>query len=222
MVGQKADAVREQTEQQAHEEVSDALGFRAPLFKTGGELGKLPRRCFCDAGGGALGTELLGIGESLFEDFERRDGARGRGEIGEQVVQREAVDVRAGSGEVCMDFEKVLIADHQQGGILKVFAVIVELKVGGFQVPVLALVLPAEESALPYIGEPLAAFEGGDVLLKGEGVSSLIGGGGMGLVEDFAKVDEMGLRGGALSKRAGLPAADEFGKGERHGWGTLG
>jgi hypothetical protein len=47
-------------------------------------------------------------------------------------------------------------------------------------------------------------------------VSGLIGGGGVRLVEHFAEVDEMRLRGGALCKRAGLPAGDEFSKRERH------
>ena len=44
----------------------------------------------------------------------------------------------------------------------------------------------------------------------------MIGGGGVRLVEHFAEVDEMRLRGGALCERAGLPAGDEFSKRERH------
>ena len=61
----------------------------------------------------------------------------------------------------------------------------------------------------------------GDGLFKGEGSPGLIGGGGVGLAEDFAEVDEMGLCGGALCERAGLPAGHEFSKRERHGF-TIG
>jgi hypothetical protein len=74
----------------------------------------------------------------------------------------------------------------------------------------LTLVLPPKETALPDIGKPLAAFGLRNMLLKGEGVSGGIGGGGVRLVEHIAEVNEMGLCGGALGKRAGLPAGDEF------------
>ena len=75
VVRQEADTVCEQTEQQPHEEMRHGLRVMAALFKAGGELGKLPRRRFCDAGGGALGAELFGIGEGVFQDFQRRNRA---------------------------------------------------------------------------------------------------------------------------------------------------
>lgn len=53
-----------------------------------------------------------------------------------------------------------------------------ELEIGGLQVFVLALVLPGEVAALPYVGIAFAAFERGDMLLKSEAVPSLVGGGG--------------------------------------------
>ena len=80
----------------------------------------------------------------------------------------------------------------------------------------LALVFPGEETALPHIGKALAAVELGDVLFKGEALAGLIGGGGVGLFQHFAEVDEVGLRGGALRERDGLPAFDKLSKRERH------
>ena len=71
-----------------------------------------------------------------------------------------------------------MVADHQQGRVIEVFSVVIELKIGGAKILVLALVLPCEVVPLPYIGKALAAFEGGDVPLKGEGVSGLVSGGG--------------------------------------------
>ena len=56
---QKADAVGKEAKEQAHEKVRDGLRVMAALLKTGGELGKLHRRRFRDAGGGALRAELL-------------------------------------------------------------------------------------------------------------------------------------------------------------------
>jgi hypothetical protein len=65
MVRQKSNAIGKEAEEQAHEEVSHGLRVCAALFKAGGELGKLSRRRFGDAGGGALRAELLGIGEGV-------------------------------------------------------------------------------------------------------------------------------------------------------------
>jgi hypothetical protein len=63
------------------------------------------------------------------QTVKRRKDATGRGSVREQIVKGEAVDVGAGSGEIGMDLEKVLIADHQQGRILQVFPVIIELEI---------------------------------------------------------------------------------------------
>ena len=52
------------------------------------------------------------------------------------------------------------------------------------------------------------------VLVEDEEISKFftVRGGGVRLVEHRAKVVEVGLRGGALCKRAGFPAGDEFSK----------
>jgi hypothetical protein len=50
----------------------------------------------------------------------------------------------------------------------------------------LALVLPREESALPYVRIVFAPFELRDVFLKGLAVSGLVCGGGVRLSQHFA------------------------------------
>jgi len=145
VVRQKANAIGKEAEEQPHKEVGHGLRVRSGLFQADGELGKLRGRRFRDAGGGVLRAELLGIGEGVFQDFQRRNSASGRGRIGKQIVQGEAVDVRAGSGEVGMDLKTLQVTDHQQGRILQVFPVIIELEIRRIQVFVLALVLPCEE-----------------------------------------------------------------------------
>lgn len=112
--------------------------------------------------------------------------------------------------EIRMDFKMLLVADRQQRRVLQVFAVIQQLQVRRVQVFMLALVLPCEMAALPNVGKALAVLDGRNVLLKGEAIAGLIGGGGMWLAQDFAQVDEMGLRGGPLGKLAGLPTFDKF------------
>jgi hypothetical protein len=63
---------------------------------------------------------------------------------------------------------------------------------------VFALVFPSEVAALPNIGKALAALCVVEtLLLKGEGIPGLIGGGGVRLVEHFAEVNEVRLRGGS-------------------------
>src|ERR1035437_7037808 len=108
-----------------------------------------------------------------------------------------------------MNFKAILVADHQQRRILQVLLVIGKLFVSCLQVFVLALVLPREMAALPNVRKPFASPEFGNVLLKGESVAGLIGGGGMRLAQHFAEIDEMRLRGGPLGKLAGLPAFDK-------------
>jgi hypothetical protein len=84
-----------------------------------------------------------------------------------------------------MHLEALLIAHPQQGRILQVFPVV--LQAGGkLQVFMLALVLPREESALPYVRIVFAPFELRDVFLKGLAVSGLVCGGGVRLSQHFA------------------------------------
>ena len=73
-----------------------------------------------------------------------------------------------GLREVGVDHDAVQVADHQQGRVVQGVAVAQELVVGGVQVLVLALVLPAEEALLPDVGEAVAAAVLGRALLEAE------------------------------------------------------
>jgi hypothetical protein len=147
---------------------------------------KLRRYFLRDAECGEFWPELRGRGEDGAKYLQGRESAIRRGRRGEQIVKSEAVDVRSCPGEVGMHLEAVLVAYHQQGRILQVFPVVRQLEVRGLQVFVFALVLPREETSLPHVGIALAAFELGDVLLKGEIVPRLIGGGGVRLSQHLA------------------------------------
>lgn len=59
--------------------------------------------------------------------------------------------------------------------------------------------------------------ESGHALFKGLAVADLVCGGGMGLAEHVAEVEEVGLRGGTLFEGCQLPAGDKFRNGEGHG-----
>jgi hypothetical protein len=69
VIRQKADAIGEQTEQQAHQEMSHGLRIMAAQLKAGGELGKLRRRRFGNARSGALWAELFRIGEGVSQNI---------------------------------------------------------------------------------------------------------------------------------------------------------
>jgi hypothetical protein len=120
-----------------------------------------------------------------------------------------------------MDFESVVIADHEQRRILEVLAVAKQLLISGGEVVVFAFVFPAEEPFFPNVGEALAAVVGGDVLFEGKRLSGAVCLDGLGVPQKFADVVEVGLRGGALAEGGGFPAIDKIGKGEGHDFDPL-
>src|ERR1035437_4612422 len=115
-----------------------------------------------------------------------------------------------------MHLETVLIANHQQRRVLQIFSIAQELKVGGVQVVVLALVFPGKVPLLPYISKALVSFNRGDVLFEGKALAGLVDRSGVGLAQHIAEITEMLLRAGALGEGTGFPAGDEFGECERH------
>ena len=128
----------------------------------------------------------------------------------QKIVESEGVDLHARASEVGMDLEAVLIADNEQGRVFKVLAIAQKLAIGGSEVFVFSFVLPAEEAALPDVGEAFAVIDGRDGLLEQEAFADLVCGGGMRLAENVAQIDEMALRTLALREFAGFPALDEF------------
>ena len=150
--------------------------------------------------------------------MEGGEAAVGEGVGGGEVGQGEGVDALDGVGEVGVDLEAVQVAHDEEGRAGEVFAVLEKLLVGRGQVLVLALVLPGEVAPVPDVGVAFPAAGLGDALLEGVEGAALVGGGRVGLAEDFAQVAEVGLGGGAFGEGGGLPTGDEFGQGEgRHG-----
>ena len=134
-----------------------------------------------------------------------------------EIGEIESIDALGGGCEVSVDFEAIEVAYDQEGRVAEILAVVVDLLVGGFQVFVLALVLPGEVVAEPDIGEAFAAASLADVFFEGVIFSGGVGCGRMGLAEHLAEVDEMGLGAGILGLREELPAMNELRDGERHG-----
>lgn len=86
----------------------------------------------------------------------------------------------------------------------------------GFEVFVLALVLPGEMVAEPDVGEAFAAVDLIERFVEGITLAGRVGGGGVGLAEHVAEIDEVGLRTAALAEGVDLPALHEVWDGKRH------
>ena len=158
------DALREQprvlgeeAEDDAVEVVGDGLRVVAAVAHRAGDRGEARRGDLRDLVGRLLRSQRLGV---------ERDGAEhpqrfGRALVaGGEVVEGDAVDLGAGAGEVGVDLDAVHVADDERGRVLEVLAVVEQLAVGGGEVGVRALVLPAEAAAPPDIGPALAAGAG--------------------------------------------------------------
>ena len=76
--------------------------------------------------------------------------------------------------------------------------------------PCAYLVLPAEEPALPDVGEAFASAVLGGALLEAERLVGGVGGGGRGMAKDVAEVEEMLMRGGSLLQLHLAPLGDEL------------
>jgi hypothetical protein len=108
-----------------------------------------------------------------------------------------------------VDLEPVEVADDQERRVLQGLAVPLELLIGGLEVAVLALVLPAELLLQPDVGPALLAVGRVDALLEGVPTSGRIDVSRLRLAEDSAQVGEVRLAGGPLGQVGGLPASDE-------------
>ena len=97
-----------------------------------------------------------------------------------------------------MDDDSVKIAQDEQGRVLKRIAIEEELVIGGIQILMLALVLPAEEAPLPDIREPVTAAMLGNAALKAEGVARGVKFYRGRMADQTAEVDEMFLGGRTL------------------------
>ena len=129
------------------------------------------------------------------------------------------VNGRSGVGEVGVDLDPVHVANDERGRILQVFAVVKQLPIGGGEVGVVALVLPAEVFALPDVGPtPIASAQSFGAGLERVPLTACIG-----LVrrlhaEQATEVDEVLLRGGTLTTGVVAPLGGELGSGEGSGY----
>src|SRR5471032_2665237 len=106
------------------------------LGRLGGELSRCRSR-----------SQVVGMLHNRAQDAKRLFG------LVTKIDQPERMNKLRGVSEVRVDLKTVEVADHEQGRILKCFAVQKELVVRGSQVLPRPLVLPAEEAPPPHISE---------------------------------------------------------------------
>ena len=133
-----------------------------------------------------------------------------------EVGEVEGVDALGGGGEVGVDFEAVEVADDEKWRVAEIFTVVIDLLVGGFEIFMLALVLPGEVVAKPDVGEAFGAGGLGEGLIECVALAGGVGGCGMRLAEHVAEVDEVRLRATAFAEGVDLPALNKVWDGERH------
>ena len=111
--------------------------------------------------------------------------------------------------EVGADADDVHVAHHQQRRVVEVGAVFEKLVIGGVEVFVPAFVFPAKEVLLPNVGPAVSAAVFGRTSLEGEPLPLRIGLLRLGVADQFAQVEKMGLRGGALREVNLAPLGDK-------------
>lgn len=109
-----------------------------------------------------------------------------------------------------MDLEVVEVGDDEQRRIEEVFAVVVELLVGGLEALVRAFVFPGEVVTEPDVGKSVATVNLGHVLLEGVAFAVGVVVGRFGDTDDFTKLVEVGLLALAFLECCDLPKVDEF------------
>lgn len=198
---QQADVLAEQAEHDLHQEMGRLRRGDATDAQPVGELSKTLGRFFCDGLRRAPRTQRLGVAEQPPQHIE----VGGLGEAG----QIEGMHLFDRAGEVGVDLETVQVADDQQRRVFEGFAVEQQLVVGGYQVLVLAFVLPAEVAALPDVGPAVAAAGLADAALEGVEGSLGIGRGRLVLAQQFADVEKVLLAGAAFGEVGPLPLGDK-------------
>ena len=211
LVRQQADVFCEQAEHQPVDEVSRRLGIVA----LGTQHLRQPGKLFS----GFLGQGLAGLARlQTFRVGERPLEPLAFGRI-VQIIQRQLVNLLDGVGPVGMDTKPLQIAHHQQRRILQRDGVLLQLKIGGFQVLALALVLPAETAALPHIGPAFPAAQLGRAFLEAIALAPGISLGGRRLAQQPAQINKVLLRRRPFLEFGVAPLADKVLWG--HGLGTL-
>ena len=164
--GQQADVLGEEAEDHPVQEVRHVERRQATLAHGLGNLRKVPRRLGGDGLDRDARLELL----RLEEDVAQEGQVLRLGQVG----QRDLVFHRGGVGEVRADDNPFHVAHDHERRVLKCLGIAQELLVGGVEVLVLALVLPAEEALLPDVGKAVAAGVLLRAALEGEGLAGRV------------------------------------------------
>ena len=202
-IRQETDILREEAEDEPVEEMRDRGRILSPPAHGLGDAGEAFGGVLGDGLAGAAGFEFLGVEEDRAEDLEVAGFAHG--------FEGNLEGGGYGAGEIGVDDDAVEITHGEQRRIRKGVAVPQELVIGGVEVLVPAFVFPAEMIALPDIGEAIAAAVLGGALFKAEGLARGIGGGGRGVIEKGAEIEEMLLGGGPFLQFHPPPLRNELG-----------
>ena len=128
-----------------------------------------------------------------------------------ELVERDLVLDGGEAGEVRAHDDAVHVAGEQERRVAEVAGVLEELVEGGVEVLVLLLVFSGELAFFPDVGEPATAAGLLDAALEGVPRARGVGVGRLGVVEDFAEVEVVLLRGRSLGQLSFLPDFDELG-----------
>jgi len=102
------------------------------------------------------------------------------------------------------------VAHDQQRRVFKVGAVLEKLVIGGVEVFLFAFVFPTKEIFFPDIGPAVAAAVLGRAFFKSECHAGRVSRSGLGMADEFAKIKEMLLGGGALGEVNLAPLGDKI------------
>ncbi|MBI2929680.1 MAG: hypothetical protein HYY24_28805 [Verrucomicrobia bacterium] len=190
----------------------DGLRLQAALAHGLGDFGEMAAGLLGDGFTGNAGAELVRRVKYGVEDFEAA-----------RLVERRQGDFVGPGGrvvEVGVDADDVQVAHDQQRRVVEVGAVFEKLVISGPEVFVPAFVFPAKEVLFPNVGPTVAAAVLGRASLKGEPLSFRIGRLRLGVADEFAEVEKMRLRGGALRQVNLAPLGNKIcgGHGSEANW----
>lgn len=183
-------SLREEGEDQLHEEAGRLHWLNAPGFQGLGQGSHLPGGFLGNEGDGGARSQLL---RCIEEGSQQLQGAW----VG-QVGDIQLVGALGRVGEVRVDHQAVGVAHGQQGRVLQILAVTEQLFVGGTQVLALAFVFDGEEALLPDIGEAIGPIQLLGESFEAERLARRIHLGRCRVTHKVAEVKEVLLAGGAL------------------------
>ena len=160
------------------------------------------RRFRCQRGAGALRLQSLRIVEDRMKDLPL---------VGvEQVFHRQRVGLGDRVGPRRHDPEMLGVAGDMQRRVLQRRGVARELFQRLVEVALALLVLPGEITALPHVGEAVAAAGLGHAFLEGVVLAAPVRLDGGRVIEQSTQVDEVLLRRGPFGEAVAFPLLDEF------------